>query len=291
MKNNVNTLIYWKNYGTNSYLYGTTLRFNQNSKEVYYKNIMANPGITLHSWYSQVNFQATRIAPQLPLLQHGKNYKIIVKAQVRPRNTLYLRINYYDIYDKILGYDIIKNLKGEFTYPKNSFKYTIELFSAGLSELTFSHLYIGELENNYEKLTLNNIEEDSNILNIIFVENSLNSLPEILKEKYSCFSNVLLVNDFNENLLISYLQENINWQEIKLIGYTENTNKKALYYLKIFENAKAYIFVDSNMNMPTEITNVITYSESRDDNYNIELIGKIIDFSYRLKLLDGKLIV
>lgn len=320
MGSRVNSIVYWNNYGIGSYLYGTTLKFDTLTKNVYYKHIMVNAGITIHEWTSQVNYQQVRTIPQLPLLERGKKYKLKFKASTVPKNTLYVKLEFYDIYNNLIETTFIKEKEGEFIYPNNSFSYKVILFNAGIHEMTFEYLQIADLDEDINEVIITkikNINDTNNELNILFVDYSLNSINYISEEILAKFENLVIVNGFyskicyNSNNVREKLLETIKTyskKKVNFIGYTTISNIAALHYANIVENSRITIFNNinkfdkyikiankSDLN-PTEIVEsleklllekkVTLYGEDSVYNFDKKLVNSIIDYSYRLNLLD-----
>lgn len=68
-------LTYWDHNGADTFLCGSTLRFHEN-RAVEYENSCMNAGVTLRTWYSQVNYQDKRLEPQLPIPESGCRYEL-----------------------------------------------------------------------------------------------------------------------------------------------------------------------------------------------------------------------
>lgn len=277
MTNNKKWIIHWENYVKNSYLYGTTLKFLEN-KEVYYKNALANTGITIKKWESQYNFQAAKSSIELPLLSNDNKYEIAVNANVIPEDSLYLRINFYDIYSELIEYKIIKNMKGIVSIPKNTFKYNIELFSAGLREMTFYNLAITEVNyttesvNNNENLLVSDISNENtdfkilNIndyfknINIIFQEQTINKIGELDNSIIALYKNVVIIKE-NNYLLVNNRKEfsiilekflaDFPDYKLNFIGYNEATNKLAVYFATLFGGKAILSDIASNISTYT----------------------------------------
>ena len=67
----------WKEFLSDSYVYGSKIEFNEDGS-VSYKNRLMPPGTVIHTWYSMTNFQGNRIEPSLPLIDGERAYSIAV---------------------------------------------------------------------------------------------------------------------------------------------------------------------------------------------------------------------
>ncbi|MBF0716096.1 accessory Sec system protein Asp3 [Gemelliphila palaticanis] len=310
--------IYWNNFGSNSYLYGSTLKFLKN-KEVYFKNVMANTGIVIKEWKYITNYQADRILSELPLLQENKEYIVELNCREYPLNSAYLRINFYNLYDELIEYTIIKNKNGKFIFPEKTYKYTVQLFSAGLTEIYFNYFKIKEYtetkENNDIKDRLLNFDFNVKTINVIFQNPTLNLDNLIPNEILNNIKNIYIYkNNLSNNDYYNYdiskmklrevLEKYSNFK-INFIGYTPLTNVAAIYYGSIY-NSKIYIIDDFS---DKSIYDKIIYDDFGRDieflnksnrlilyfdkfkNLNTEkLFRNIIDYNYRLKFVCEEII-
>ena len=73
--------IYWNEYSSDTYLYGSEINFLENHK-VEFCNELMPPGTVIKKWYSKTNFQAQKIEPALPMIDGEGEYKIIVDITV-----------------------------------------------------------------------------------------------------------------------------------------------------------------------------------------------------------------
>lgn len=58
--------VYWEEFMSDSYGYGSEVEFNKD-KSVRYSNRLMPPGTVVHRWYSKTNYQMHRLEPTLPL--------------------------------------------------------------------------------------------------------------------------------------------------------------------------------------------------------------------------------
>jgi len=88
--------IYWLPQNDTTYRYGSRIDAYDN-QVIHFENEWMAPGRAMISWYSAVNYQASRFVPQLPILRGGVEYRIKAKYIAKPANSVMLRIIFYDI--------------------------------------------------------------------------------------------------------------------------------------------------------------------------------------------------
>ena len=86
----------WKEFLSDSYVYGSKIEFNEDGS-VSYKNRLMPPGTVIHTWYSMTNFQGNRIEPSLPLIDGERAYSIAVNIDYHNSESeaLMLRIIFF----------------------------------------------------------------------------------------------------------------------------------------------------------------------------------------------------
>lgn len=136
--------IYWNNYTTNSYLYGSEIIFHDRS-HVEFENRLMPPGTVINSWYSLTNFQTDRIEPSLPIIDGEIKYRITANIEVESSNQVLLRLVYYDRYKEEIGNEVITNLRGEFQCPLKTYSYELQLISGGVTKMDFHWIVIQEV--------------------------------------------------------------------------------------------------------------------------------------------------
>lgn len=312
MESNFCNVIYWNNYSEKSYLWGSTIKFLEN-KEVYFKNIVANTGIVIKEWRFSTNYQSDKIVSELPILEENIEYLIELNCNEIPINTAYLRINFYDFYDDFIDCKILKNKIGKITIPEKTYKYDIQLFSAGLKELTFKNLKIKKIIEPIEsKEKLINKNEDYNVINIILKQPSINSETELDNNLLSSIENIYIYsNNFlsrsyyldisSSDNLNEIIREYSNYN-INFIGYTPLTNIAAVYYgikyesnvyivddfsdKKIYDNL-IYDNFGNDIYSLNKKNKLKLYKDKLGDSNDLNMFRNIIDYSYRLKFVFG----
>ena len=103
------------------------------------------PGTEIHSWTAIQNYQGSRTQPVLPLLKKGQTYRLDAFYTTVPQDSVYLKVSFWDRYDKEVKQIIEKSHSVTFVYPKEAYYYSIALLSAGVLELNFKGMGIEEV--------------------------------------------------------------------------------------------------------------------------------------------------
>ncbi|HFI0306850.1 TPA: accessory Sec system protein Asp3 [Streptococcus suis] len=133
--------ILWGTYENNQvYYYGSLLK--RQGTDVFFENLRFPSGVTIKAWSSRTNYQAERRVPELPLLLPGAPYRLQQELVAEPANTVYFLVQFFNRQNEEIGLTVLKNGKETFTYPKETFTYTIKMVNAGCLRLHFSKLII-----------------------------------------------------------------------------------------------------------------------------------------------------
>lgn len=156
----------WKEFLSDSYVYGSKIEFNEDGS-VSYKNRLMPPGTVIHTWYSMTNFQGNRIEPSLPLIDGERAYSIAVNIDYHNSESeaLMLRIIFFDRYDVQAQSIIVRDKKAFFKPSIRTYSYRIELINGGNADFTFKSLVIKEVseeEFDAEQERIERLKEDSN---------------------------------------------------------------------------------------------------------------------------------
>lgn len=135
-------IITWDPREDETYLNGSQISLSK--EEVVFENELMSPGKPLVTWYSQQNYQTNRNLAKLPLLTRGQTYQLKLVATVEPRQTLYLKVSFYSRFGEVLQTAFIKDLQGEFEYPKDAYEYRLELINAGVKKVNFKYLILAQ---------------------------------------------------------------------------------------------------------------------------------------------------
>lgn len=158
-------IVRWRNTLTDSYVYGSTIEWNED-KTVRYKNRLMPPGTVIHTWYSQTNYQAQRVEPTLPLIDGEAIYSIDMNIEYNSSDSkeLMLRMIFFDRYDEEADCIIVRNGRTVFKPSIRTYSYRIELINGGNADFTFRSLIIKEVseeEYNEEQERMESLKENS----------------------------------------------------------------------------------------------------------------------------------
>lgn len=135
--------IYWAPNFDSAYGFGSQIQ-READGTVTFKNPFMPSGLTIKHWTVAQNYQATKLVPQLPHLKIGHQYRLVFHGQQEPRNTIIIRLTFFDgQWQKIKHYDFT-NQNVYFTVPKGTINYTLELINAGNHKLVMHCIEICE---------------------------------------------------------------------------------------------------------------------------------------------------
>ena len=127
-----------------TYLYGSTIIFHS-LDQVYFENKLMASGQTIHEWSSSWNYQGDRQVPSLPLIKRGRPYSLTRDMTSYPSESVFLKLIFFDRYNKKVGNIVERSDKMAFTYPKEAYSYKVQLLSAGVESFEFHCLRIEEI--------------------------------------------------------------------------------------------------------------------------------------------------
>jgi len=137
----------WGNHNSPASLYGSALTFDA-SGEVHLVNQLMPSGTTLQEWYSFTDYQSVRDTPALPLLHHGKSYRIEPRVVAVPQDTLVFEVRFFDRFGGLLTAQLLYPPDYSFDYPPEVHHYSIRLVNAGCDEVRFTSLTLLEVSGN-----------------------------------------------------------------------------------------------------------------------------------------------
>ena len=246
----------WVNDTKNTYLYGSQLRFI--GKRVIFKNRLMPSGNAIKTWSSRSQFQANRILPELPLLQRGETYYLSFQGQTKPENSLYLRIAFFDRFQKEISFEVLKEGKSDFVYPIEAYSYSIQLINAGCTEVVFDALSLSDQAATQDALPKGVLSpsEDKSQLTVLFLENARQDWLTLKERNLLGLSDVFVVAD-DKALMSFYLSEDFNrslekqlqifeksYTSLRFVGYGPRGNLASLYYNYKFPGSQAYVTDD-----------------------------------------------
>lgn len=133
--------VYWDDLCSNTYLYGSDIRFN-NDKTVFFESLMMPSGMTIKKWMSSAGYQRTRVEPSLPMLISGREYILRAFYDEEPEGSLFIRLDFFDQQKKKTGIIIVDGKQSSFQCPDHTYSYTAELVQGGADRVRFDRLEI-----------------------------------------------------------------------------------------------------------------------------------------------------
>ena len=134
----------WGSPNSQASLYGTALTL-RDSGEVHLVNRLMPSGTTIQEWYSFTDYQSVRDTPALPLLHHGKTYRVDPAVESSPPDSVIFDVRYFDRFDDLVRTDVLYPPSYSFEYPAECHHYTIRLVNGGCDELTFGSFTLLEV--------------------------------------------------------------------------------------------------------------------------------------------------
>lgn len=135
--------IYWAPTFDGAFGAGSVIK-RQADGTVTFSNPFMTSGVKIIGWSVAQNYQGAKTVPQLPHLRLGHQYRLVLHGKQEPRNTVIIRLTFFDIqWQKIKHYDFT-NERAYFTVPEDTVNYTLELINAGNRRLVFHRIEICE---------------------------------------------------------------------------------------------------------------------------------------------------
>lgn len=145
-----NWTIYWNEYASDTYLYGSEIAF-QKKDEVEFRNQLMPPGTIIKQWYSKTNFQRQKIEPSLPIIDGESDYRIILNIDVPENETVLARLVFYDKYEVEAGCVMVRDRVADFKCPLKTYSYRLQLVNGGCTSLVFHSIIIQEVVHGTEE--------------------------------------------------------------------------------------------------------------------------------------------
>lgn len=138
--------VYWNEYTSNTYTYGSKIKF-ISKQAVKYENSLMPPGTVINSWSSRTNFQGNRIEPSLPIIDGEGAYHISVDMDLEEgsEEDILLRIICYDRYDEKAESIILRGRHNYFKPSLQTYSYQIELINGGIHKFVFHSIILKEV--------------------------------------------------------------------------------------------------------------------------------------------------
>lgn len=225
--------IKWPQGAPPSYLHGSYVSFIGN--KVVFDNALMSPGFSLMSWTSRTNYQANRIQPSLPLLERGRFYQLDLQAVVKPANSLYVKVTYFDRLGQEIGVDVLKEQSWIFQYPITAFYYTLELLNAGCEYLAFDQILL------FESLAEQKLAVDvtdlsiyfpkvSGPLHVLFLEPATRTAQDLPLSLLEELGNVILVGD-RTAMTSSYLARDFEKKLSDYLWFYHDKHPSELHFI------------------------------------------------------------
>jgi accessory Sec system protein Asp3 len=125
-------------------LYGSALTVAA-SGAAHLVNPLMPSGTTIQEWYSSTDYQSVRDVPVLPLLHHGRTYRVVPDLVSVPADTVLVEVRYLDRVDELVRTEVLHPPEYRFEYPADCHHYTIRLVNGGCDELRFTSLTLLEV--------------------------------------------------------------------------------------------------------------------------------------------------
>jgi accessory secretory protein Asp3 len=143
----------WGSPNSQASFYGTALTVKP-SGEIHLVNHLMPSGTTIQEWYSFTDYQSVRDTPALPLLHHGKRYRIDPAIESDPPDSVIFDVRYFNRFNDLVGADVLHPPALEFEYPADEcHHYTIRLVNAGCDNLSFTSFTLLEAAMEAEMVT------------------------------------------------------------------------------------------------------------------------------------------
>lgn len=141
--------IFWNEYATDTYLYGSQIKFH-GKDNVEYSNLLMPPGTIIKQWYSMTNFQAQRIEPTLPIIDGESEYQITLNITVKTSGNVLARLVFFDRYGLEAGTLTLRDRVTTFKCPLKTYSYRLQLINGGVTHFNFHSIVIQELTDEKE---------------------------------------------------------------------------------------------------------------------------------------------
>ena len=142
--------IYWNEYSSNTYLYGSEISYHAKD-DVEYVNLLMPPGTVIKQWYSKTNYQMQRIEPALPMIDGESRYRMTVHIDCPEGEMWLIELVFCDKYDAVAERVDIRDEVSYFQCPLRTYSYRMELVNGGMSRFHFHYVEIQEVEDEQEE--------------------------------------------------------------------------------------------------------------------------------------------
>lgn len=138
-------MIYWNEYSSDTYLYGSEVTYHARDHVEYHNELMP-PGTIIKQWYSRTYYQKQRIEPALPMIDGEGEYRLRIHIDCPEGERWLIQLVFYDKYDAEAGYIAIRDPVSYFQCPLRTYSYSIRLINGGMTRFRFHFIEIQEIE-------------------------------------------------------------------------------------------------------------------------------------------------
>lgn len=143
MEQEVVNEIYWPPDMDSAFTFGSHVIVDAYDRVSFHNRLMT-PGVVMKAWSVAVNYQGSKIVPQLPHLKINHQYRIVLHAKMQPENSLMIRLSFNDIQGNTLKQYNFNRSNAYFTVPAETITMSLELVNAGNTHLDFERIEICE---------------------------------------------------------------------------------------------------------------------------------------------------
>lgn len=144
--------IYWNEYASDTYLYGSEIKFHKKD-DVEFLNRLMPPGTVIKQWYSKTNFQMQHIEPSLPIIDGEGQYMITINMDTEEGENALFRLVFYDRYEMEAGAITLRDKETVFHCPLKTYSYRLQLINGGMTKFHFHSVVIQEVIDGTEEKT------------------------------------------------------------------------------------------------------------------------------------------
>lgn len=135
--------VYWTEYASDVYLYGTELSFHA-KEDVEFHNALMPPGTVIKTWHSMVNYQAGRIEPALPIIDGEGRYHVSLDIDCDVPEGIFLQFVFFGKNGEEAGSLIMKEPEMDLQCSLKTYSYDAQLVCAGAHAFHFHSFTIRE---------------------------------------------------------------------------------------------------------------------------------------------------
>lgn len=133
--------IYWAPTFDAAFGFGSKVK-RQADGTVIFRNPFMTSGVGITGWSVSSNYQAAKTVPQLPHLVIGHQYRLVLHGVQEPRNTVIIRLEFFDPQWQVLKKYDFTSQNVYFTVPDKTVNFNLSLINAGNHQLTFHRIEI-----------------------------------------------------------------------------------------------------------------------------------------------------